>query len=306
MISVIIPLYNKEDFIKEAVSSVLAQSFTNFELIIINDGSTDGSLSIVNTLDDERVKIISTENQGVGAARNLGIQNSINDWVAFLDADDYWQSSFLEELVKAMNDYPSNKIFVTGRSRIYKDTIERYQNKYLPVDGTTKAINYYKIISKYLPPINSSNTIINKTYILENKGFNKNIKQYEDHDLWIRLCVNQPVVMVNKPLSFYRKTEEQTASNRLFGADDFCVYISTLLSVRQKLSDKDKKYFNRYVNRFVFFTFLKYNWHYNSRDRRKVYLVARYLLNTRGKAAIWFLNGLPINLYGLLKKFRDS
>lgn len=137
MISVVIPLYNKEELITVTVRSVLSQTFADFELLIVNDGSTDGSLAVVSAISDPRIKVINIENSGVSVARNTGIKAASHDWVAFLDADDWWDHSFLEEMTKAIKSYPEHKLFAGGRSRVFKDVTERYDHPLLPSDGET-------------------------------------------------------------------------------------------------------------------------------------------------------------------------
>ncbi|MBT8256619.1 MAG: glycosyltransferase family 2 protein, partial [Bacteroidia bacterium] len=98
MFSVVIPLYNKEAFISTTIRSVLDQSFQDFELLVIDDGSTDDSHKIVQEFNDSRIRLKSIKNSGVSVARNFGVEKSKYDWIAFLDADDYWTSGFLETL----------------------------------------------------------------------------------------------------------------------------------------------------------------------------------------------------------------
>src|SRR5690606_8126065 len=94
--SVIIPLYNKENFVAATIDSVLAQSFSDFELIVVDDGSSDNSGQIVQSYTDKRITYIRTENRGVSSARNLGIEKASADYITFLDADDLWKPDFLQ------------------------------------------------------------------------------------------------------------------------------------------------------------------------------------------------------------------
>ena len=94
MISVVIPLYNKEKYIKRAIESVLNQTFQKFEIIVVNDGSTDKSAEIVQNIKDPRIRLINQKNAGVSAARNRGIQEAKYEYIAFLDADDFWEKIF--------------------------------------------------------------------------------------------------------------------------------------------------------------------------------------------------------------------
>ena len=98
MFSIIIPLYNKELSVKKTIYSVINQSFRDFEVIIVNDGSTDNSVKVIETIDDARIRVIHQVNQGVSAARNYGIQEAKNQWISFLDADDLWEVGHLLEI----------------------------------------------------------------------------------------------------------------------------------------------------------------------------------------------------------------
>ena len=114
MISVVIPLFNKESYISDTLQSVLAQTFSNLEVIVVDDGSTDGSATMVRAINDPRVQLLEIENSGVSMARNTGITAAKYNWIAFLDADDRWAPTFLEEMVQAIEDYPNEKIFATS------------------------------------------------------------------------------------------------------------------------------------------------------------------------------------------------
>ena len=144
MISVVIPLYNKQTYIAEAINSVLTQSFRDFELIIIDDGSTDGSLSIVEAFNEERIQLIKQVHSGVSEARNTGIKKAKYPWIALLDADDWWAPHFLNEIVGAMQKFPDQLIFASGRSRVFDTVTERYSNTLLPDDGVTELLNYFQ------------------------------------------------------------------------------------------------------------------------------------------------------------------
>ena len=98
--SVVIPLYNKEEFVAQTLKSVVGQTYQNFEVVIVNDYSNDNSLDVVKAIDDHRIKIIEhSENKGLSASRNTGISAATHTHIAFLDADDYWDSTFLETIV---------------------------------------------------------------------------------------------------------------------------------------------------------------------------------------------------------------
>ena len=305
MISVIIPLYNKEKFITKTIQSVLKQTFINFELLIINDGSTDGSLKVVQSFNDNRIQIITIKNSGVSVARNIGIKAAKHNWIALLDADDWWAPTFLEEIVEAIKLFPKYKLFTGGRSRVFKSQVKRYQHEFLPEEGKTKVINYYKVISKYLPLINSSNVVIDNSLFKTKGYFREGQINHEDQDLWIRLCVNEEVVFINKNLSFYRKTEEITASTIYYNADDFCLFLETILKVNKQLTKTEKNYFKDYYNKFILLTYIKNYGNYSKEGENKVFQLILKIVTGKQLLMLRLLKVLPFkNIYLFLKYFK--
>jgi len=117
--SIIIPLYNKAPYIERAINSVLNQSLQNFEIIVVNDGSSDGGEKIVTKIVDERLKLVSQKNAGVSAARNTGAKEAQYEYLAFLDGDDTYEPNFLSEIVKLIGNFPNAGIYGTSNSFIY-------------------------------------------------------------------------------------------------------------------------------------------------------------------------------------------
>ena len=114
MISVIIPLYNKEDYISTSIKSIFKQSYNDYEIIVVNDGSTDKSVDIVKAFNDERIRIINQKNAGVAAARNKGIEEAKGEYIAFLDADDEWKEDYLATQMELAEKYPQCDVFATN------------------------------------------------------------------------------------------------------------------------------------------------------------------------------------------------
>ena len=113
--TVIIPLYNKESYVENTINSILNQTFTNYEVLIVNDCSTDDSVAKVKPFLSEKIKLIAhSDNKGLSAARNTGIQNANSDYITFLDADDLWKPTFLETIHQLITDFPEAKIFGTN------------------------------------------------------------------------------------------------------------------------------------------------------------------------------------------------
>ncbi|MEL6813025.1 MAG: glycosyltransferase family 2 protein [Bacteroidota bacterium] len=304
MISVVIPLFNKEEYIAKTLQSVLNQTYTTFELLVINDGSTDNSLGIVNGIEDSRLRVVTLPHGGVSVARNKGIELAQYPWIAFLDADDYWSPVFLEEMIKATQAYPEEGVFASGRSRVFMDNTERYEHELLPAEGKTGRLDYFQVISRYLPPINSSSSLIKKELFSTEAKFRPGQRKHEDHDLWIRLCKNREVIFVNSPLSYYCKTHSHATSQDYYDASDFCTYLKTLSEVSTVISGKKKKWFQRYLNKFILITYLQNYKGYSKQEEQMVFERARNMMDGPNGFLLKILKFLPFKLYGLLKFFK--
>lgn len=217
--SVIIPLYNKAPYVAKAIASVLSQTFTDFELVIVDDGSKDNSAQIAEKTIEGRdnCRLIRQENVGVSVARNNGVALSQGDYLCFLDADDWWASTFLEELSKLIDEFPDAGIYGTGYT-IVNET--RHKTRVSPIgveSGFDKGyINYCQVYAKTLVmPLTSISVAIPRLVFNEMKGFPKGIKLGEDFLLWIRIASKYKVAFLNKPLAYYN--QDVDAANRGVG-----------------------------------------------------------------------------------------
>ena len=158
--SVVIPLYNKEDSISKTINSVLAQSYENYELLIVNDGSKDRSLDVVKSYVDPRIRIIDKSNGGVSSARNKGIEQSKNEWIAFLDGDDLWETNHLENLASVIEGNVGYYVFCSS-------FIKSNEIKPINQDNSIEIIEDYfkKAIIKHF--FWTSVTVINKKVFKE-------------------------------------------------------------------------------------------------------------------------------------------
>lgn len=214
--SIIIPLYNKEKSIGRTIESVLSQKLKNFELIIINDGSTDSSLECAKKYNDKRIRIITQKNQGVSAARNCGIQHAKYSWVAFLDADDMWLSDHLTELKKIIIKIPDADMIATQSYETKKNI--KLPNKKLHTKKITN-IDYFFWASKEIGIIHTSSVCIRKK-ILENiNGFNTNYKRGEDLELWAKIALNHKVAISRKITSIYFRDQVGAMSTGILSND---------------------------------------------------------------------------------------
>ena len=205
--SVVIPLYNKGQSIVNTVLSVLNQSYQNFEIVIINDGSTDSSVDAVKTINDERIRLIHQENQGVSAARNRGIKEACYEWIAFLDGDDLWEVNHLEEIIKMMATFPNEKVYVTSFEFSDKRKMFKHERK----SSIFKIDNYFKeAIKENL--LWTSIVVVHAQCFIDVGGFNVNLNRGEDLDLWARLAKKYNIIKSVVITAIYRIDAENRTS----------------------------------------------------------------------------------------------
>lgn len=204
MISVVIPLYNKADFIAKAVDSVLAQAETDWELIVVDDGSSDGGPEIVERYPDQRIKLVRQRNAGVSAARNEGARLASSDWVAFLDADDYWAPAHLSGLRTAQRAWPeavacASAYYVVGA----KGECRAIR---LPADQQGRATlleNYFAQVREHEHPIHSSAIMVKRDVFLKLGGFPVGVTAGEDIIMWSRLACAGAIGYWGVPTAYY-------------------------------------------------------------------------------------------------------
>ena len=204
MFSIIIPLYNKADYIAETLKSVLNQTYCDYEVIVVNDSSTDNSLEVASSFQDERIHIYTKENEGVSAARNYGIMHAKYDYIAFLDADDIWESDYLECQKKLIEIYPDAGIYSTAFYSLEKGK-RKLRNVLINEHIHFLVHDYFKeSVMKGLSICWTSSLCLKKEVIKEIPMFRVGIKRGEDLDLWLRIALNYDVAYLNLPKVFYR------------------------------------------------------------------------------------------------------
>jgi glycosyltransferase involved in cell wall biosynthesis len=203
MFSVIIPLYNKIDYIFNTICSVLNQTVGEFEIIVVDDGSTDGSPEVVKSFRDDRIRIITQANSGVSSARNTGIINSRYEYIAFLDADDYWKTSFLEEIA-AMTERVEADMYATN---YFFDTHGKLSKNSHTLRKTKQSVSQWFLW--HLDSIFFTSSIVVKKQIFEKTGmFDVRISYGEDVDMWMRIALYGDIAYSNKYLAIYNKTAD--------------------------------------------------------------------------------------------------
>jgi len=214
MFSIVIPLYNKEKYIKRAITSVLDQTIQDFEIIVVNDGSTDNSTNIVKSITDNRIKLINQENQGVSVARNTGIENTKNEYIAFLDADDKWEPYFLEEIRKLIEINKSAGLFATNFKRVLNDKTEKLRSSKELAEQFGE-INYFEIAAYFESPVWTSASVINKNVVKKVGGFPAGISHGEDLLFWCKIALEYQVMYSSKVCSNYHIATDNSAMKNL-------------------------------------------------------------------------------------------
>ncbi len=210
LISVVIPLFNKEKYILRAIGSILSQTYSYFELIVVDDGSTDGSVEVVRSVTNARVRLISQPNFGVSVARNRGVQESRGDWIAFLDADDEYEPCFLEAMVEFIRDHADADLSMVG-ANYYLGSRENIALNQPREDGV---YDYFQLFGNQRSPNNSSTTAVNKKKFMEVGGFPEGVKQFEDWTTWFKLAFVGTFGFINRPLGIYHEIEGSVARSK--------------------------------------------------------------------------------------------
>ena len=197
VISIVIPAYNAERTILETIASVRQQTFTDFELIVINDGSTDLTLDLLTTIEDDRLKVFSYRNGGLATARNRGISKSTGEFIAFLDADDLWANDKLELQLAALKAHPS-----AGLAYSWTYNMSDAGKLLYPVEPTySGAVHADLLLWNFLS--NGSNPLIRRQ-VIESVGEFRPPATAADWDYWLRIAANWDFVLIAKHQVFYR------------------------------------------------------------------------------------------------------
>lgn len=243
MITVVVPLYNKEKSIVSTIESVVAQAYKDWELIIVDDGSTDGSADVVRDfirandemsranalnepllLNDGKIRLIHQENGGVCSARNRGIREAKGEYIAFLDGDDLWDKEYLSEQVKMIDDFPEAAMWSINYAEIYQGQIVRR----IPIgltDGFRGYVeNYFKKEGRISDLCSSSSVVLRRSVFDEVGYFDERIKFSEDSDMWWRVIATHRFAFYDRYMVYYRLDAENRALKRRHVLRSFLPY----------------------------------------------------------------------------------
>ena len=213
-VSVIIPAYNRAEFLPEAVESVLGQTYRNFELIVVDDGSTDETPAILRHY-GEALRVIHQKNRGPSAARNAGIRVARGEWLSFLDSDDYWLPRKLERQVNFLQSHPEARICYT------EEIWYRNGRRVNPAKKHRKFSGWIYLRMLPLCIVSPSSVMIHREVLQEVGLFDEELPAAEDYDLWLRIGARYPIFLLKEPLIVKRNGHEGQQSRRIWGIDRF-------------------------------------------------------------------------------------
>lgn len=246
MISIVIPLYNKEHSIATTLQTVLAQTWQDFEIVIVDDGSTDGSVDIVKGIKDSRIRIFRQANAGVSAARNLGIEKAQSELIAFLDADDEWKPDYLSTQMSLVEKYPQCDVFATCYETLSDNCLANpaivRKLHFLNSDGILN--NYFLVASHSQPPLFTSAIMIRRTALQAVGGFPVGIISGEDLLTWARLASRGQIAynIIPKVTFIIEGYEVTSKPKRSNDEDDF---------VGRELVKLRNTYHPPYINHYI-------------------------------------------------------
>ena len=311
-ISVIIPLFNREKYIRETINSVLNQSYPEYEIIIVDDGSTDRSIERVKSFNDSRIKVITESNQGVSCARNNGVKIASYDIIAFLDSDDQWKKDFLYWIDYLSRNYPDARMYGTNLELKYQVTgkLVELQNK-LPNnwDGIINNNFEYQKMGVNLYP--SAVAIQKKTFI-EVGGFSEGVNFAEDLTLFFKVLNKYKLAFKNICSStIYKDVEGQATSKDVdISEDEFLNYLENIKKIVEKNEREfyeqvfDWRIISLVLNNITYFRKINRNW-LKLLESRKGKIYGKVLL-AMSFLPITLVNQLYLRTRDLKKKINDS
>ena len=217
LISVIIPTFNRKQLLLEAVESVRRQTFRDWELLVVDDGSTDGTDQVIESLICDGIRYIRQEHSGVSAARNRGIRAARNDWIAFLDSDDYWHKQKLQQQFEALQANPeylavhTDEIWIRSGVRVNPRKHHQKRSGWM----------FHHCLRLCL--ISPSSILLHRSLLDESGLFDESFPVCEDYELWLRITARRPVFFVPEKLVVKRGGHTDQLSRSRWGMDRYRV-----------------------------------------------------------------------------------
>lgn len=248
LFSIVIPLYNKENQIAHAIESVLAQTYADFALVIVDDGSTDDGYSIAAAFSDPRIQIVRQQNGGVSVARNTGIGLAKGDYVCFLDADDLWLPEHLLSLKTLIEAYPNVGLYATRNMRVECDGTE----KMVPLESSMLVADLFQLELSTGYSYLHTNSVCIPRHVFQDVGtFVPGERLGEDASLWLRIAAYYDVALSDAITTVYRRAYSDAFTDLVLPADWSFLQLAekTLLSDVNIPAGK-RESIDRYINRY--------------------------------------------------------
>jgi glycosyltransferase involved in cell wall biosynthesis len=269
IISIIIPAYNSEKTIKRTVESILNQSFSNFELIIINDGSNDSTLDVISSIYDSRIKVFTYPNAGANVGRNRGINLAEGEFVSFIDADDIWTQDKLQSQFQALQDNPEATVSYSWTDYINEEDEFVVTGTHITANGD---VYEELLLTNFLE--NGSNPLIRKDALIELGGFDESLSAGQDWEMWLRLATKYKFVAVPKVQILYRLSPKSQSSN-LTRQEKLCLQVLTK-AYQLKPSQNPRNLSTSLANLYKYLTCKALQKPYS---RNKAFTASRFLWN---------------------------
>jgi len=220
--TVVVPLFNNEKYIYEAIQSVLHQTLQSFEVLVINDGSSDRGPDIARSICDNRIQVVDQINQGVSSARNFGINLSRSEYIAFLDSDDFWEPHFLDTILVLIAKYPECQLFSTNYNYLYNDGSVAQPTIKLRCDHETDFVltDYFEQSIVSDPIIWTSATAVSRSAILSIGGFPEGVRVGEDLLTWAKLILEYKAAYSTECCALFRRGHHGSPDRRRFPDPD--------------------------------------------------------------------------------------
>lgn len=234
MISIIIPTYNRRELLVRAVQSVFDQTFQDWELIVVDDGSQDGSCKALSPFQGRRFRYVYQKHRGVSAARNLGIRLARFDWIAFLDSDDYWLPRKLQRQLERLEECPHYRIIYTGEIWMRRGTRVNPKRIHQKHSGWI----YHRCLPLCI--ISPSSVLLHRQLLRQNGMFDEGFPVCEDYELWLRISARHPVLFLNESLIVKTGGHSDQLSRSTWGMDRYRIralektYQSGILTPQQR------------------------------------------------------------------------
>jgi len=301
--SIVIPLYNKAPYIERAIQSILTQTFQDFEIIVINDGSTDSSIEIVKSISDSRIRLVKQKNAGASVARNRGIKESKSDLIAFLDADDVWKTKFLETILRLIKNYPEAGAYATAY-KLHKPNGKIILPKYkdvppFPWEGLIP--NYFQS-ALYQPPVCTSAVAIPKYIFMDVGGFPIGKPLGEDLDMWGRIALKYPIAFSWQVGATYFLDADNRACVNYVTPDRPFIRTAEQVIKKGEISESLVRDLRKYINKLRTFIFSDYILAGKPNMARRLLCIYQKDFGFRFEWFFWYFKAiLPVSVMNFIR-----